>query len=60
MSSGTDVTDLIGGFKPIDCRVLLRELFNSYIEKFRAQVPGASKNEGYLINLTNYLAQGRI
>lgn len=24
MSSGTDVTDLIGGFKPIDCRVLLK------------------------------------
>lgn len=36
MSSGTDVSDLIGGFKPIDCRVLLRELFNSYVEKFRA------------------------
>lgn len=31
MSSGTDVTDLIGGFKPIDCRVLLKELFYTFL-----------------------------
>jgi hypothetical protein len=24
MSSGTDVTDLVGGFKPIDCRAMLK------------------------------------
>jgi hypothetical protein len=60
MSSGTDVTDLIGGFKPIDCRVLLKELFYSFLEKFRSEVQGAEKNESYLINLNNYFIQGKI
>jgi midasin len=41
MSSGTDVTDLIGGFKPVDCRLLLKDLFNAFLEKFREEVPGA-------------------
>ena len=31
MSSGTDVTDLIGGFKPIDCRLLLKDLFYEFL-----------------------------
>jgi midasin len=59
MSSGTDVTDLIGGFKPIDCRVLLKELFYGFLEKFRSEVPGAEKNESYLTNLANYFLQGK-
>jgi hypothetical protein len=44
MSSGTDVSDLIGGFKPIDCRILLKEIFFTFIEKFRLEVKGANKN----------------
>ena len=60
MSSGTDVTDLIGGFKPIDGRVLLKELFYSFLEKFRAEVPGAEKNEAYLNSLNNYFVQGKV
>jgi midasin len=31
MSSGTDVMDLVGGFKPIDCRSLLKELFFKFL-----------------------------
>lgn len=60
MSSGTDVTDLIGGFKPIDCRVLLKELFMTFLDKFRTEVPNAEKNEAYLINLNNYYMQGKL
>jgi midasin len=60
MSSGTDVSDLIGGFKPIDCRVLLKELFMGFLDKFRNEVPGAEKNEAYLINLHNYFIQGKM
>jgi len=60
MSSGTDVTDLVGGFKPIDCRLLLKELFYEFCDKFRSEVPGAEKNEGYLTNLTSYYLQGRL
>jgi midasin len=41
MSSGTDVSDLVGGFKPIDCRVMLKELFYTFTEKFMNEVPGA-------------------
>lgn len=47
MSSGTDVMDLVGGFKPVDCRSLLRELFYRFVEKFR-ELSGAEKNEQYL------------
>lgn len=50
MSSGTDVMDLVGGFKPIDCRSLLKELFFSFMEKFRT-IPGSEKNEQYLQGL---------
>lgn len=60
MSSGTDVSDLIGGFKPIDCRVLLKELFMGFLDKFRNEVPGAEKNEAYLTNLHNYFIQGKM
>jgi midasin len=59
MSSGTDVTDLVGGFKPLDCRLLLKELFYTFVDKFRTEVPGADKNEAYVSNLTSYYLQGR-
>lgn len=41
MSSGTDVNDLVGGFKPIDCRVMLKELFYQFVDKFMTEIPGA-------------------
>lgn len=50
MSSGTDVMDLVGGFKPIDCRSLLKDLFFRFIDKFRT-IPGSEKNEQYLQDL---------
>jgi hypothetical protein len=53
MSSGTDAMDLVGGFKPIDCRVLLKELFFKFIGEFQ-KIPGVSsaKNEQFVKNLT--------
>lgn len=42
--------DLVGGFKPVDCRALLKDLFFRFIEKFRG-IPGAEKNEQYLQDL---------
>ncbi len=51
MSSGTDVMDLVGGFKPLDCRVLLKELFYKFVVMFK-NLAGADKNEQYLQNLT--------
>ena len=42
MSSGTDVMDLVGGFKPINCRCLFEPLFYKFVIKFN-QVPGISQ-----------------
>ena len=34
MNQGSDAVDLIGGFKPIDLRVLLKNLLTKYFIKF--------------------------
>lgn len=60
MSSGTDVSDLVGGFKPIDCRVMLKELFYTFTEKFINEVPGAEKNKAYVNSLITYYEQGKL
>ena len=60
MSSGTDVTDLVGGFKPIDCRVMLKQLFYLFVDKFMNEIPGASKNKNYVNSLIGYLEAGKI
>ncbi len=60
MSSGTDVSDLVGGFKPIDCRVMLKELFYTFTEKFMSEIPGAEKNKAYINSLITYYEQGKL
>ncbi len=60
MSSGTDVSDLVGGFKPIDCRVMLKELFYTFTDKFMTEVPGADKNKAYVNSLITYYEQGKL
>lgn len=51
--------DLVGGFKPIDCRSLLKQLFFRFIQKFR-QIPGSQKNEQYLQGLMTYYNNGQL
>jgi midasin len=60
MSSGTDVGDLVGGFKPIDCRVMLKELFYQFVEKFTNEVPGAEKNKQYVNSLIGYYEANKL
>ena len=35
MSAGSDVMDLVGGFKPVDCKILIRELLTQFELMFR-------------------------
>ena len=60
MSSGTDVSDLVGGFKPVDCRVMLKELFYSFVDKFMGEVPGADKNKQYINSLIGYYESNKL
>jgi hypothetical protein len=60
MSSGTDVNDLVGGFKPIDCRVMLKELFYQFVDKFMTEIPGAEKNKNYVNSLISYFESDKL
>ena len=60
MSSGTDVTDLVGGFKPIDCRVMLKQQFYNFVDKFMNEVPGAQKNKLYINSLISYFESDKL
>jgi hypothetical protein len=60
MSSGTDVMDLVGGFKPVDCRVMLKELFYQFVTMFTNEVPGAEKNKAYINSLISYYESNKL
>ena len=46
MSLGSDVTDLVGGFKPVDCKVLMNKLLEKYIKLFD-RIPSNRDNSQY-------------
>lgn len=50
MSQGSDAIDLIGGFKPIDVRVLLKKLLVKYV-KFFGKIINIQSNKQYIENL---------
>lgn len=50
MSQGSDAIDLIGGFKPIDVRVLLKKLLIKYVKCF-GKVANIVANKQYIDNL---------
>jgi midasin len=43
MSLGSDVNDFVGGFKPVDCIVLLEALLLKYIKHFN-RLPSQNNN----------------
>lgn len=57
MSLGSDVGDLVGGFKPVDCKVLLRKLLLKYIKHFN-RLPVQTNNEKYLASLQTLQERG--
>lgn len=50
MSLGSDVSDLVGGFKPVDCKILLKKVLLSYIKHFN-RLPSQKNNERYIASL---------
>lgn len=57
MSLGSDVTDLVGGFKPVNCQVLLKRLLLKYIKHF-SRLPSQRSNEKYLQSISLLLERG--
>ena len=54
MNPNSDAIDLIGGFKPLDIRVLLKQLLSKYIKRFQ-EIGNMKSNEKFLENLRNLL-----
>ena len=50
MNQSSDAIDLIGGFKPIDVRLLLKKLLTKYIKNF-SRIAKATQNQVFLENL---------
>lgn len=50
MSLGSDVADLVGGFKPVDCKVLMKKLLFKYIKHFN-RLPSQKNNDKYLASI---------
>lgn len=57
MSLGSDVSDLVGGFKPVDCKVLLKKLLYKYIKHFN-RLPNQKNNEKYIASLQTLQERG--
>ena len=54
MNPSSDAIDLIGGFKPLDIKVVLKHLLSKYIKRFE-QIGNVKSNEKFLENLRNLL-----
>ncbi|EGR30434.1 type a von willebrand factor domain protein [Ichthyophthirius multifiliis] len=51
MNQGSDAVDLIGGFKPIDVRLLLKKILVKYIRKFQ-EIANVQANKAFVDNLS--------
>lgn len=54
MNPNSDAIDLIGGFKPLDVKVLLKQLLSKYLRRFD-EVGNTKANEKFLDNLRGLL-----
>ena len=57
MSLGSDVVDLVGGFKPVDCKVLMKKLLLKYIKHFK-RLSNQNSNEKYISSLHTLFERG--
>lgn len=48
MNQNTDSSDLLGGFKPVDIRYLLKPLYEHFLTVFKAEFKKLEKNKKYL------------
>ena len=47
MNQNIDVSDLLGGFKPVDIKYLLRPVYELFLKKFKGAFK-SSKNQDFL------------
>ena len=47
MNSNTDSSDLLGGFKPVDLKFLLKPVYELFLQVFKSCFPSA-KNQKFL------------
>jgi len=48
MNQNTDSSDLLGGFKPVDLKFLLRPLYEKFLEIFKHEFKNLDKNKKFL------------
>ncbi len=53
MNLGSDVADLVGGFKPIDCKLMIKKLLLKFIKYFN-KIPSDKNNEKFLNGLVQF------
>jgi len=48
MNQNTDSSDLLGGFKPVDIRYLLKPLYEQFLHVFKTEFKKLDKNKKFL------------
>lgn len=48
MNQNTDSSDLLGGFKPVDLKFLLKPLYESFLDNFKREFKSMEKNKKFL------------
>ena len=48
MNQNTDSSDLLGGFKPVDLKFLLKPLYESFLSLFKSEFKNLEKNKKFL------------
>ena len=48
MNQNTDSSDLLGGFKPVDLKFLLRPIYERFLSVFKAEFKNLEKNKKFL------------
>ena len=48
MNQNTDSSDLLGGFKPVDLKFLLKPLYELFLSVFKAEFKNLEKNKKFL------------
>ncbi len=48
MNQNTDSSDLLGGFKPVDLKFLLKPVYEQFLFVFKNEFPKVQKNQKFL------------
>jgi midasin len=48
MNQNTDSSDLLGGFKPVDLKFLLKPIYENFLQVFKEEFKNIEKNKKFL------------